>query len=203
LPLERTLPSKLVITRLLKEHVKPYKGKLTVAVIFMIISALCAAALVWLVKPAIDQIFVTHDRKMLLLVPLATFIIHAIKGVSEYFQNYIMKYVGQQILTTLQMNLYEHLLSADLLFLQSQSSGRLISRFTNDIMLMRGAVSNMLVGCAKHFLSVLFLIILMFSSEPFLSAFVFFAFPFAIYPIQKLRLYNILYSQFLFFSLII
>ncbi|KAJ6645132.1 ATP-dependent lipid A-core flippase [Pseudolycoriella hygida] len=82
--------------------------------------------------------------------------------------------------------MYEHLLFADILFIQSQSSGRLISRFTNDISMMRGAVSNLLVGCAKHFLTVIGLIILMFKLEPRLSCIVFMAFPMAIYPIQKL-----------------
>lgn len=184
--LERKLASKLVIKRLLQEHVAPYKGKVIIAILFMVLSALCAAAIVWLVQPAIDRVFMTHDREMLILIPLAILAAHTIKGIAEYFQSYIIKYIGQQILTNMQMRMYEHLLSADFLFLQSQSSGRLISRFTNDIVLMRGAVSNMLVGCAKHFLSVLFLIIIIFSLEPFLSAFVFFAFPFAIYPIQKL-----------------
>ncbi|PCJ25131.1 MAG: multidrug resistance protein [Rickettsiales bacterium] len=152
----------------------------------MVIVALCSAAVVKLVQPAIDLIFVEHDREMLLLIPLVMLAIYAIKGVAEYFQNYLIKYIGQKILTNLQMRMYEHLLSADFLFIQSQSSGRLISRFTNDIMLMRGAVSNMLVGCAKHFLSVFFLILIMFSLDPFLSAFIFLAFPAAIYPIQKL-----------------
>ncbi len=184
--LERKLASKLVIKRLLQEHVAPYKGKVIIAILFMVLSALCAAAIIWLVQPAIDRVFMTHDREMLILIPLAILAAHTIKGIAEYFQSYIIKYIGQQILTNMQMRMYEHLLSADFLFLQSQSSGRLISRFTNDIVLMRGAVSNMLVGCAKHFLFVLFLIIIMFSLEPFLSAFVFFAFPFAIYPIQKL-----------------
>lgn len=184
--LEKKISSKAVIKRLIKDHVKPYRSKIIVAVIFMVISAMCAASIVSLVKPAVDEIFMTHDRTMLYVVPLAIFFVYTIKGIADYFQSYIIKYVGQQILTNLQMRMYAHLLSSDFLFLQSQSSGRLISRFTNDIMLMRGAVSTMLIGCAKHFLSVVFLIILMFSLEPFLSAFVFFAFPFAIYPIQKL-----------------
>ncbi len=184
--LDRKLKASLIITRLVKEHVMPYKGKFMVAIIFMVISAICAASVVWLVQPTIDRVFIAHEHKMLLIMPLAIFLIYSIKGVAEYFQSYIIKYVGQEILTNLQMKMYEHLLFADYLFLQSQSSGRLISRFTNDIMLMRGAVSNLLVGCAKHFLSIIFLIIVMFKLEPFLSAFVFLAFPFAIYPIQKL-----------------
>ena len=186
MPLKRKLKSKEIIKRLLKDHVSPYKGRIFVAIFFMVIVALCSAAIVWLVKPAIDMVFMTHDRQMLILIPLAILIVHSIKGIAEYFESYIIKYVGQQILTNLQMRMYEHLLSADFLFIQSQSTGRLISRFTNDIILMRGAVSNMLVGCAKHLLSVLFLILIMFSLDPYLSAFVFLAFPIAIYPVQKL-----------------
>jgi subfamily B ATP-binding cassette protein MsbA len=152
----------------------------------MVIVAVCAAISVKLVKPSIDQILLSHDRKMLIILPLSILLVHTIKGVAEYYQNYLIKYAGQRILTDLQIEMYEHLLLSDVKFIQSQSSGRLISRFTNDISLMRGAVSHLLVGSAKHFLSVLFLIILMFNLEPTLSAFVFIVFPLAIYPVQRL-----------------
>ncbi|MBY0533613.1 MAG: ABC transporter ATP-binding protein/permease [Rickettsiaceae bacterium] len=152
----------------------------------MVIVAICSAAIVRLVQPAIDRVFLTHDRHMLVVIPLLMLTIYSIKGIAEYFQSYFIKFIGQQILTNLQMLMYEHLLQADFLFIQSQSSGRLISRFTNDIMLMRGAVSDLLVGCAKHLLSVIFLIGIMFSLDPFLALFIFLAFPLAIYPIQRL-----------------
>ncbi|GAB4166729.1 MAG: ABC transporter ATP-binding protein [Rickettsiaceae bacterium] len=183
---ERKLKSKQIIKRLLREHVAPFKGKVFTAIFFMVIVAVCSAAIVRLTKPAIDRVLIEHDQQMLIVVTCLIVAIYLIKGIAEYFQSYIIKFVGQQILTNLQMRMYEHLLSADYLFIQSQSSGRLISRFTNDIVLMRGAVSNLLVGCAKHFLSVVFLIGIMFSLDPFLSAFVFLSFPTAIYPIQKL-----------------
>lgn len=152
----------------------------------MVIVASCSAAIVKLVEPTIDKVFLTHDRHMLNLLPLLMIGIYSLKGIAEYYQSYLIKWVGQNILTDLQIKMYEHLLFADLAFIQTQSSGRLISRFTNDISLMRGAVSNLLVGCAKHFLSVVFLIGVMFKLEPVLSLFVFVAFPLAIYPVQKL-----------------
>ncbi len=186
MPLDRKLDSKQIIKRLIVDHVAPYKKRVFLAIFFMVIVALCSAAIVRLVKPAIDEVFVAHDREMLVLIPLIMLGVYSIKGIAEYFQSYLIKYVGQQILTNMQMRMYEHLLFADFLFIQSQSSGRLISRFTNDIVLMRGAVSNMLVGCAKHFLSVVFLIVIMFSLDPYLSAVIFLAFPLAIIPIQRL-----------------
>ncbi|MBN8512422.1 MAG: ABC transporter ATP-binding protein [Rickettsiales bacterium] len=184
--IEVNYSSREIITRLLRDHVSPYKGKIFVAIVHMIIVAICAAAIVRLVQPAIDRVFLTHDRQMLVTIPLLMLVIYSIKGVAEYYQGYIIKYVGQKILTNLQMLMYEHLLYSDYLYIKSQSSGRLISRFTNDIMLMRGAISNLLVGCAKYLLSVLFLIGIMFSLDPILAGFIFLAFPIAIYPVQKL-----------------
>lgn len=174
------------LKRLVTTYVRPYAKHIAIAILFMIISAACSAKVVQLVQPTIDQIFLTHDRRMLLLLPMMVIAIFAVKGIAEYFQNYLIKFIGQRILTDLQIKMYEHLLFADLYFIQSQSSGRLISRLTSDISMMRGAVSNLLVGCAKHFLTVLFLIILMFKLEPILSCIVFLAFPIAIYPIQRL-----------------
>ena len=174
------------LKRLVADYIKPYFKQIMVAVFFMVISAGCSAIIVKLVQPTIDQIFLTHDRQMLLLIPLMVVTTFAIKGIAEYYQGYLIKFIGQKILTDLQIRMYEHLLFADIEFIQSQSSGRLISRFTNDIAMMRGAVSNLLIGCAKYFLSVLFLIILMFKLEPVLASIVFLAFPIAIYPIQKL-----------------
>ena len=184
--LQQNIKSSKVIKRLLLDHVKPYKKEVFVAIFFMVVVAACAALIVWLTKPAIDKILVDRNKHMLVVIPFVMLGVYVIKGIAEYFQGYMIKYVGQKILTDMQIQMYEHLLSADLSYIQSQSSGRLISRFTNDIILMRGAVSNLLVGCAKYFLSVLFLIIIMFTLEPFLSIFVFLAFPIAIYPIQKL-----------------
>ncbi|WP_342271411.1 ABC transporter ATP-binding protein [Candidatus Tisiphia endosymbiont of Parasteatoda lunata] len=174
------------LRRLIAEHVRPYLKQIGMAVFCMVITAVCTACIVDLVRPTIDQIFLIGNRQMLLFLPLMVVITFTIKGIAEYYSSYLVKFIGQRILTDLQIKMYEHLLFADTLFIQSQSSGRLISRFTNDIAMMRGAVSNLLVGCAKYFLTVVGLIIVMFKLEPRLSCIVFLAFPLAIYPIQKL-----------------
>ncbi|WP_218460648.1 ABC transporter ATP-binding protein [Rickettsia sp. TH2014] len=175
-----------VIKRLIKDHVKPYAYKIYFSIFCMVIAALCTAVIVHAVRPIIDKIFLTHDKKMLIIMPIVLTVTFFIKGISEYYQNYLIKFVGQRVLNDLQIKMYEHLLLADISFIQNQSSGRLISRFTNDISLMRGAVSNLLVGCAKHSLTVVCLIITMFHLEPLLSCIVFLVFPLAVYPVQRM-----------------
>ncbi len=181
-----TYPVSIVFKRLFRDHIKPYGGKILLAVFFMAIVAACSVILVYLVEPTIDKIFMTHDRKFLLLMPLLMMLVTCIKGIAEYFQSYLIRSLGQRILTDMQLILYRHLIEADLSLITQHSAGRLISRFTNDISLMRGAVSNLLIGAAKHLLSVVFLVIVMFHKEPMLSILIFFIFPLAILPVMIL-----------------
>ena len=178
--------SAYILKRLFNNHVKPYSGKLITATVFMAIVAACNAVIVNLVSPMINDVMINRDKTMLLILPLAMLAVSAIKGGAEYVQSYLVKVVGQRIVTDLQILLYGHLLKSDLSLIESHSSGRLISRFSNDISLMRGAVSNLLVGAAKHFLSIVFLVGVMISLEPMMCLICFGAFPLAIYPIQML-----------------
>jgi subfamily B ATP-binding cassette protein MsbA len=150
----------------------------------MIIVAVCSAANVALAKPLLDDIFANKDKQVLMQTALIILGVTSIKAIAEYFENYLVKSLGQKILTDLQILLFNHLLDADLAFLQKESSGKLISRFTNDISLMRGAVSNLLIGISRYLFTVIGLVVIMFSLEPKLSMIVFIAFPLAIYPIQ-------------------
>lgn len=185
-PNEQNYTTKYIVRRLLLDHIKPYIGKILLSLFFMVVVAASGAAVVSFTKPIIDEVFVSRNHEKLVFIIFVILGLFSIKGIAEYFQSYLIKYIGQRILTDIQMLMYEHLLKSDLHMIQKESSGRLISRFTNDISMMRGAVSNLLVGFAKHFLSVTFLIILMFKEEPTLSFCVFFIFPIAIYPIQLL-----------------
>lgn len=175
-----------IAKRLFKNHIKPYIGKVFTALFFMIIVALSNAFIVRLVKPIVDDVLISHDDFMMLVMPLLMIAVSMVKGGAEFMQGYLVKIVGQKILTDLQRLMYSHLLKADLALIESHSSGRLISRFSNDITLMRNAVSQVLVGTAKHCLSITFLLIIMLSLDPIMFVLCFGVFPIAIFPMQML-----------------
>ena len=175
-----------LLKRLFKEFIRPYFSKLVLAVIAMTIVALSNAFHVWLVKPALDKIFFHLDKRMLLLIPIAMILVGVIKAGATYFQNFYMKFVGQRIITDIQAKLYAHLIYSDLPYLQQFTTGKIISRFSNDIITMRASLSNVLTGVAKEFLTVLFLVALMFSLNWHLAVLIFIIFPLAIYPIIRM-----------------
>lgn len=151
----------------------------------MVIVACCTAISVKLIEPIINQIFIIRDKKMLFILPIAIVSISFIRGIAEYFQYYLVTYIGKKILSDIQIHLYKHLIYSDVEFIEQNSHSSLISRFTNDIMLMRGVMSYMITGIAKHVFSIILLVIIMFYTEPIMSIFVVFVFPVAIYPVQK------------------
>lgn len=175
-----------LLRRLFKEFVSPYFSKLILAIIAMVIVALSNAFQVWLVKPALDKIFFYLDKEMLMVIPIAMVVVGVVKAAGTYFQNFYMKFVGQRIITDIQSKLYSHLIYSDLPYLQQFSTGKIISRFSNDITTMRASLSNVLTGIAKEFLTVVFLIIVMFNLNWQLAILIFGIFPLAIYPIIRM-----------------
>ena len=178
--------SRSLLTRLFKQFIRPYNKKLLFAIIAMSLVAASNATQAWLVKPVLDDIFVHLNKEMLSIIPIAMISIGLLKAVSTYFQNFYMKFVGQRIITDIQSKLYAHLIHSDLFYLHQFSTGKIISRFSNDIIIMRTSLSNVLTGIAKELLTVVFLVVLMFALNWQLSILIFVIFPLAIYPMIKM-----------------
>ena len=152
----------------------------------MILAAGATAALAYLMEPVLDEIFLEKDRTLLIVVPVAVIAITLIRGFATYGQAVLMAFVGQRVIADLQSRVFAHILRFDLAFFQDTASGRLVSRLTNDVNMMRNAVSNALTGMVKDSLTLLFLVGVMFEKDWKLALIACVVFPIAVYPIAKL-----------------
>lgn len=152
----------------------------------MTIFAIANAVTIWLIKPALDGIFISKNVSLLWLIPGAIVLISLIRAVADYFQSYFIKIVGQNILNDLQLSLYKYLLYSDLQFLNKNPSGKLLSKFTNDILNLKTAISLIIVNLAKEILTVTGLVAIMFYTDIKLSLITFIVFPLAVIPIAKI-----------------
>ena len=180
------MSSRALVARLYRGHIRRHLAKLNFAAFCMILVAAATAANAWLMEPVLDEVFLNRNETMLLMVPLAVLAIALIKGVAGYLQGYIMAAVGQRIIADVQIDLFGHLMRADLAYFQQTTSGRLVSSFLNDANLLRDAVSKALTGIAKDSLMLAFLVALMFHQDWRLAAVTFVIFPIAILPVRNL-----------------
>jgi subfamily B ATP-binding cassette protein MsbA len=175
-----------LLKRLARQYIANHAGKLALALVCMVLVAGATATNAWMMQPVLDDVFLKKDASMLVLIPLAVFAIGAVSAVANYGQVVIMRNIGQRIIADMQIDLFAHLMRSDLAMFHDQASGRLISRFTNDIMLMRNAVSTVLTGIAKDFFTMLFLVGLMFHQSLGLALIAFVVFPLAVFPVLRL-----------------
>jgi len=178
--------SGVIVRRLLREHIRPYAKQAVSAIVCMVIIALATGANAWMIRPALDQIFINKSQAMLAFIPLVVLSIGVIGAAANYGNMFFMRYVGQHMVADMQLRLFTHLVGSDIGLFHEQSSGRLISRFTNDINLLRNAFTSVLTALAKGSLTTAFLIAIMFYQNWKLAVISTFAFVFAIHPLIRL-----------------
>jgi len=174
------------VKRLSKEYIFPHAKTFAISIILMMIIAGTTAIHAWLVKPALDSVFVKKDASMLLLIPVAILLVTIIKAFATYFQLLTMNLVTMRIAADMRKTLYAHFINSDIAVLHGSSSGNMVSSVINEINTIVGAMSTVLNGSIKQFFTLIFLVALMFKQSVTLSLIAFVGFPLAAYPIYKI-----------------
>ena len=75
-----------------------FKLRMFVAILCMIIAALCTGFHAWLVKPALDNVLINADRFYLYFIPIAILITGIIKGLVTYIQITSLQFMSHRII---------------------------------------------------------------------------------------------------------
>lgn len=180
--------------RRLLQFVKPYWTRLAGAMVCMLFVSAATSGSAFLVKPVLDEIFFKKDLDGLRLLPLAIVGLFVLKGLFDYGQAYLMSFVGQRIIADLREKIYTHLQSLSLSFFTRHPTGVLMSRVTNDVGLVQGAVTDAVTGLLKDLFTIIGLVGVIFYRDWKLAIVALVVFPLATYPLvkfgRKLRSYS-------------
>lgn len=168
--------------RLLR-YVKPYWKKLVLAMVFMSLVSAANGATAFLVKPVLDKIFFEKNESMLIVLPFAIVLLYLLKGIFDYFQAYLMGYVGQKVVTDVRNLVFQALQRQPLSFFDRTPTGSSISRVINDVNLIQNTVSDTLTALLKDSLTIIFLVFVVIYRDWKLAIISFIVLPFAMYPI--------------------
>jgi subfamily B ATP-binding cassette protein MsbA len=172
--------------RMLRDHISRHLGRLFAAFACMAMAAAATAGLAKVMEAVLDDIFIRQDRTMLLLVGAAILISFVAKGLGTYGQGVLMNWIGFRIIADFQIQMFAHLMRADLQFFHDNHAGTLVTRFINDVQVLRLAVADTFTGIGKDALTLLFLLGVMFYQDAILACIAFIVFPVAILPIVKI-----------------
>ncbi|MDP3939529.1 MAG: ABC transporter ATP-binding protein [Deltaproteobacteria bacterium] len=189
-------------------YLRPYWVAVAGAMFCMIVYSLTQGAGVFLVGPAVAYLFdpESFDAATASLgkwnifkqvmgmwgvsffpvLVAAIIIIFTVKGVADFGQAYLMGGAAQRVLRDVRNRLFAHLESLPIRFYTHKSTGELMSRITNDVALLQGAVSDAVAAILRDASATAVLVALAFAMDVKMALIACVVFPVAVIPIVRL-----------------
>jgi subfamily B ATP-binding cassette protein MsbA len=172
--------------RRLLTYIWPYRRRLVVSIVCgMAVSGATVLATL-LVKPVLDEIFIQRDTGKLLLFPVVIFLLYLARGLFYYGHAYYLRWIGQRVMRDLRDQLFGQMQGMSLAYFHRHHTGTLMSRITNDVLLIEQAVSNAVNDLFRQSLTMIGLIGVAFYRDWFLAMLTVLGLPLASLPLVLL-----------------
>lgn len=146
------------IHRKIIELTKPYWPRILGGILLSLLLSGISGAIAWLIKPALDLVFVQKKYEYLKFLPVGVFLLFALKGSIGFSQAYLMKSAGMKLIREMRNKLYNHILYLPLGYFSRESSGVIISRTMSDVNVVSGLISGVLSTLIVQVPTVVFLL---------------------------------------------
>ena len=143
-----------VLYRRLLPLVKPYRMRLAAALFFGVLygstnyAFLAIVRNVW--KNVIEAKAGELDWWQIIAVAMLVPVVMLARGTCDFLNTYLMNWVGLRAVTDLRVKIFAHLQTLSVDFYSDSRSGDLISRVTNDVLLIQRALNTMIEDLVKQ-----------------------------------------------------
>jgi subfamily B ATP-binding cassette protein MsbA len=134
---------------------KPYKGRLMLALGGMIVTAATEPAVAAMMKLLLDKGFSETRSFSLWMVPVFVIGIFVIRGISTFTTSYMMSSVSGRLMTTLRQQMFRQLLDVPLSYYKDNSTGKLINAMMLEVHQILDMIRNVMIVLIRDTLTVI------------------------------------------------
>ncbi len=163
-----------------------YKKEFLFAILGMIAVAVGTTGTAHMLKPILDDLFISKDKEMLNYLPFLIIGIFSLKSIGKFVQTYFTAYIGDDIVRKLRDKLALHLMHQDIAYLNKMRSGELLSRITNDLNRVQNVVSSLIPAIMIKVMLIFSLTGYVIYQSPKLAFYFLVIMPLALFPLQIL-----------------
>jgi subfamily B ATP-binding cassette protein MsbA len=156
------------------------------AMLCMVVFSSTNGALPFLVQYTFKYIFELKDPFYLKVVPAAIVAVFLLRGAVGYGNVYFTEYVSQKVIQDLRRALDDHIQRLPLSFFNRTATGALISRVTNDVTVVRGALTETVAAVLKDATSLAVLLATAIYMDWFMALIALVVFPVSVFPVIQL-----------------
>ncbi len=166
--IEKPRNSAAAVQRLL-HYLSPFRSKLLVVAILVVLYSLLGLTGPYLIGLAIDRFIVQKNVAGLEHIALLMLMAYLLYNLFQFIAGWIMAKVSQTALKQLSGDLFTHIQTLPVSYFDHNSSGGLMSRLTNDIDAINQAVSQNVTSLVASVLSLIGIMVAMFLLDVWLA----------------------------------
>ena len=165
--------------------IRPYGGRLALALLLLLFVGVFDSTAPTLATPLFDNVLAPGSSpaggqtisivqryvslilsfvpgSMITQLAITLLLLTILKGICVYYSNYALAYLGQGVVMDLRNRLFQHVVAQSMGFFSLNSTGRLMSRMSNDVEQVQEAVSNVLADLFRQSVLIVALIVMVF-----------------------------------------
>ena len=171
---------KAVNWRRLFGYLKPYTGRMLLAIVALLISTAFGLAFPAIIVQLLDTVTQAKDTTPLNMLAGLLIAVFLLQAVFNFVQSYLLAFIGERIVFDLRTSLYSHLQQLSLDFYATRRVGDLVSRLSSDVTQMRTVLTNTVTSLLSQMLTLVGSVAILVSMNPRLALFILGLAPFII-----------------------
>jgi len=176
-----------VVERIWHEHFRPRLGLLILAGLALAFAAATAGAVPFIIQMTADHVFVAKKDEMIYPIMGFILVVSVAKAITEYVSTVAVGYLGNRFIADLRIQMFSKITEADLSWINSVHSGRLIAGFLYDANLIRQTASRTIVALCQNLIKVIVLVGVMLYMDLRFSGIVLVLMPMAVFLLGRQR----------------
>ena len=158
-----------VAMRVARDYLRPFAGKIAIAVLAALAVAASTSVLTYLMKPAANAVLRNPAGGTVASIAAMLVGLAFVRAGAQVVQSWTMNTVGHRIVGRIQVDLFGRIIHSDLARLRSEHSGSIVSAMLYDATLLRNAATNALLTYFQNLLLVVGLVVVMLVQDVWLT----------------------------------
>ncbi len=171
-------PARVIVAML-----RPYRGRVVVAAIALVVAALAMLGVGQGLRAVIDRGFSAGDPAWLDRALMLMFGVIALLAAATYTRFYNVSWLGERVTADLRRRVFDHLLTLPPSYFEAGRTGAVISRLTSDTTLIENAVGSSLSIALRNLLILIGGLVMLFTTNLKLTLLVLGGVPLVVAPI--------------------
>ncbi|MEO0543030.1 MAG: ABC transporter ATP-binding protein [Pseudomonadota bacterium] len=158
-----------VMKRIFEENAREYIGTYTIAIICLLAVAATTAALAWIMRDVIDQLFVRQRGDLIFAISLTILTVFVIRSIAMYVQSVLLARVSNDLVARYSKRIFSKLLKLGVSYYNDARSAQLAARINTNINAISSVMSLTLTSFARDLVSLIGLLAVMVIQDPIMS----------------------------------